>query len=206
VTLVDLPKPGYWTAKHPTELRPAWRRSRWLLLTDAILIVLAIALVRWLIGTLAVPGFLNDPDNVPPLIVEARLGTLEAAILFSAALALDVAAAIRLWLASRLTWPWTPLLVAWLGLAILGFLIASADVAAGVLACGAVPALTIGLNQRYLRHAAGQSPDAPPWSRLRRVLTVVTACVVAGFVTVYFFAAVLQNWQNLPAGVFPLGR
>jgi hypothetical protein len=203
---VDLPEPGFWSAKHPTELRPAWRRSRWLLLTDAILVALAIALVRWLIGTVAVPGFLDTPDNVPPLIVDARLGMLEAAILFAASLALVVATASRLWLVSRLTWPWTPLLVAWLGLALAGYLLGSADIAAGVLACGAVPALTIGLNQRYLRHVAGQSPDAPPWTRLRRVLTLVTACVVAVFVVVYFFAAVLQGWRDLPAGVFPFGR
>lgn len=189
---MELPEPGYWTAKHPTELRPAWRRSRWLLLTDAVLIVLAIALVRWLIGALAVPEYLNDLDNVPPLVVEARLGAMEAAVLFAGALALVVATAVRLWLASRLTWPWTPLLVAWLALALAGFVIASPDVAAGVLACGSVPALTVGLNQRYLRHAAGQSPDAPPWSRLRRALTVGTACVVAGFVAVYMVQAVAE--------------
>lgn len=198
----------YWASHPPEPVSRELRRPRLLLLADAALVLLLVALAQWLTGSLVEPGFLADPDRVPPFVIEAGLDRSRAAALFGLPLALVAVTSFRLWFPSRATWPWTPLIVAWLALAAAEGLVANPDFAAGVLACGSVPAVVIGTHQPYLRRASGHSHLDRPWSALRRALTLVAAAAVTVFVAAYFFGAVIQmmdayDLEGLPR--FPVG-
>ncbi len=193
--------------------KPASRRPRSLLLVDLYLLGLLLILLYWLVGSLFVTGFLANRGTVPPLVVEAGLDPLRATIAFGVPLALVAVTAIRIRFASRVTWPWTPLIAAWLVVGFAESLFAGPDFTAAVLLLGAFPAVVIGHEQDYLRRAAGQSPDDIPWSPLRRRLTAIIALIVVIWIAAYIIGGVLGihglfgplpfGWPGvqLPAGV-----
>jgi hypothetical protein len=169
----------------------ASRRPRSLLAVDIYLLVLLLVLLFWLLGSLFVTGFLADPSVVPPLVIDAHLDTARAAAAFALPLVLVAATAIRVRFAARVRFAWTPLIAAWLSVAFAEWVIASADLTAGVLLLGTFPAVVIAHEQDYLRREAGQSPEDVHWSPLRRRLIALIALIVVIWIVVYILAGVL---------------
>ena len=152
-------------------------------------------------------GFLADRGRVPPAVVDAGLDPLRATLAFGLPLVLVAVTEFRLRLPARATWPLTPLIVAWLVIAFAETAIASADLTAIVLAAGVIPAVLIGSHLGWLRRVAGRSPEGPRWTRLRRLLTMTAAIVVAAWTCVYLFLGMIEasGQVRLPPGLFPLG-
>jgi hypothetical protein len=183
-------------------MRRQIRRPKLLLLADLILVLALLALAYWLVGALLIPGFLADPARVPPFVVEAQLDPVRAVLVLGPLLVLAAVTEYRLRFPARARWPWTPLIVGWLGVAIGAGVVASPDFAASILLIGGVPAVLIGNNQGYLRRQAGLDPRPERWSRLRRVLTVIAAVVVVAWLALYLLGGILSAWQILdPNGV-----
>ncbi len=168
----------------------ASHRPRLLLFVDLYLLVLAVALTYWLIGSLLVDGFGTDPARVPPFVANAELDAVWMALALGLPLALVAVTGLRVRFARRLTWPWTPLIAAWLIVAFTESLIGGPDFAGAVLLLGVFPAVVISHEQDYLRREAGQSPVDAPWSPLRRRLTAIIALIVVAWVVVYVVAGV----------------
>jgi hypothetical protein len=193
--------------------RKASRRPRSLLAVDLYLLALLLVLAYLLAASILTPGFLANPNSVPPAILDARLDTTRAVVAFLLPLALVAVTAVRVRFAEQVTWRWTPLMAAWLVVAFAESLVAGPDFTAIVLALGAFPAVVIGHEQDYLRRAAGQSPDDAPWSPLRRRLTAIIALIVVIWIAAYIIGGVLGihglfgplpfGWPGvqLPAGV-----
>ena len=115
--------------------------------------------------------------------------------------------AYRLRFADRATWPWTPLIVAWIVVAFAETVIATADFTATAFVLGSIPAALIGTHQRYLRRAAGQSPKPLPWTRPRRVLIVVVGAAIAIWVFAYLVigvASISDFFRPLVSRLLPL--
>jgi hypothetical protein len=169
----------------------ASHRPRLLLVVDVYLLVLAVALTYWLIGSLLADGFGTDPAKVPPFVANAELDAVWIALALVLPLVLVAITGLRVRFASRLTWPWTPLIAAWLIVAFTESLIGGPDFTAAVLLLGVFPAVAISHEQDYLRREAGQSPVDAPWSPLRRRLTAIIALIVVAWVVVYVVAGVM---------------
>ncbi len=196
-------------ASRPSRIRPDfYQRPRVLLIADLSLIALFVVLLRWLVGGLLSADFLTNLGGVPPLIADAHLDGLHALLAFAPAMALVALTAIRLWLPGRLTWPWSPLIAAWVVIAFSETIIATPDVTAAAFGAGLIPAVLIGTHQRYLRRAAGQSPNNPPWTRLHRNLTLIGSFAVTIWVVVYLVAGVISIMHlfgPFPFEAFPHG-
>ncbi len=178
------------------------RRPRLLQVADVVLFVALATLAYWLAGTLLVPGFLADPALVPPFVVEAELDPIRAALVFGPLLALVAVTIYRLRFPARATWPWTPLIVAWLAIAFAAGAIASPDVTASILLIGGVPAVLVGNNQGYLRRQAGMDPRPERWSPLRRTLILVASVVVVAWLALYLLNGIITAWNaTLPDGL-----
>ncbi len=200
---MSVSQPGSWASRTGQAHSKVLRRPRSLLVADLFLVGMFVALARWLLGGLFVSGFLADPDSVPPFVVDAGLDGLQALLAFGLPLVLVAVTAFRLRFTHQARWPWTPLIIAWVGLAFVETPIASPDFTAAVFVVGAFPALLIGNHQRYLRQAAGLPWMEPRWSPLRRTLTLIGAIVVVVWIAAYFFGAVMSMMDmgfKLPDG------
>ncbi len=189
--MVSVPKHGSWVA-HPIQDRPAIPRPTLLLVADLYLLGLLVFLARWLVGSLLDPASLSDPSSAPPVIMDAQLDVARATLAFGLPLVLAAVTLFRLRFPERTGWPWTPLLASWIGLAFAETLIASPDFTATTFVVGVPPALLIAAHQTYLRRVSGQPPLAPPWTRRRRVLTVIVGLAVAIWVAAYVILAVVS--------------
>jgi len=191
-------------------MRPdVYSRPKALLLADLTLLGLFLMLGRWLIGGLLSAGFLADRHDVPPFVADAGLDSLHALVAFGPPLVLVVVTAYRLRFPDRATWPWTPLIVAWIVMAFAETVIATADFTATAFVLGFVPAALIGTHQRYLRRAAGQSPKPLPWTRRRRVMIVAAGAAIAIWVFAYLVigvASISDYFRPLLPGFFPFPR
>ncbi len=202
-------QPSSWAPSH-LRIRPdVYSRPKALLLADLTLLGLFLLIGRWLIGGLLSTEFLADNRNVPPFVANAGLDSLHAVLAFGLPLVLVVITAYRLRFADRATWPWTPLIVAWIVVAFAETVIATADFTATAFVLGSIPAALIGTHQRYLRRAAGQSPKPLPWTRRRRAVIVVAGAVVAIWIFAYLVIGVasISDWfRPLLPGFFPFPR
>jgi hypothetical protein len=194
------------TLARPIRPNREFRRPKLLLVADVALGVAFVFLAYWLVGSLLVRGFLTDPGHVPPFVIEAGLEPVQAVLVLGPLLGLVAATEYRLRFPARATWLWTPLLVAWLGIAFAAGVIASPDFTASILLIGGVPAVLIGNNQGYLRRQAGLDPRPERWSPTRRIVTVIAALLVVAWLVVYGIGGILTAWNafdpNGPA-VFP---
>ena len=202
-------QPSTWSPSH-LRMRPdVYSRPKALLLADLALLGLFLMLGRWLIGGLLSAEFLTDNSNVPPFVANARLDTVHALLAFGLPMVVVAVTAYRLRFTGRATWPWTPLIVAWIVVAFAETVIATADFTATAFVLGSIPAALIGTHQRYLRRAAGQSPKPLPWTRRRRVLIVVAGAAIAIWVFAYLVigvASISDFFRPLSPGFFPFPR
>lgn len=201
---MNVSQPGSRVSRLARE-RIGLRRPRLLLLAELFLLGLFLLGLRWLVGALFEPGFLSDRASAPPAIVDAHLDRFRATVALVLPLLLVAVTLYRLRFPARATWPWTPIIVAWLVLAFAETVIASPDLTAAVLALGLVPMLLINHHQPYLRRAAGQAPEDRPWSPLRRWLTALTALAVVAWSAVYLILGAIgasSQFFHLPPGLY----
>ncbi len=177
-----------------------------LLIADLLLVGILLANLRLIAGALLVPGFLGDRSNVPPAVVDAGLDVSSAVLAFGLPTLLAALALFRARRPRRAPWTWSQLGAAWVILAFLEIPLASADVTAMVLVIGFVPAVLIGIQQRYLRRLAGEPREAAPWSPLRRTLILVTCAVVVAWLFGYLVVgaqSIFHWWQEPQTEFFP---